>query len=319
MGGGGGGIYCTDNSTAIIVKNIISENSVGMGSAGGGICVSNASPVINGNTIIRNTTWGTGGGISCSGSSQAIIQDNIISQNFSGYGLPVTTDGGGIACDEGSSPFIINNMITGNTAVNSNGGGISCCNSFPTIIGCTIANNTGGSSIYCYGDSSTININYNNIFGNENYGILNANSVVVVNAEHNWWGDLTGPFHPVYNPVGKGDTISNYVNFEPWLTHYVGFDKTVRPIIPIHTLLSQNYPNPFNPTTTIKFDLPNTSEVTLKVFNILGEEIATLVSDRLSAGTYSYEWDASNLASGVYLCRLQSGDYVETRKMVLMR
>jgi hypothetical protein len=90
-------------------------------------------------------------------------------------------------------------------------------------------------------------------------------------------------------------------------------------IIPATVELNQNYPNPFNPSTIIKFNLPKTSHVTLKVFNILGEEVATLVSDRLSAGSYSYEWDASNLASGVYLYRLQAGDYVETRKMVLMR
>jgi len=83
--------------------------------------------------------------------------------------------------------------------------------------------------------------------------------------------------------------------------------------------LSQNYPNPFNPITTIVFDLPKTTEVTLKVFNILGEEAVTLVTDKLSAGSYSYEWDASNFASGVYLYRLQAGDYVETRKMILMR
>jgi hypothetical protein len=83
--------------------------------------------------------------------------------------------------------------------------------------------------------------------------------------------------------------------------------------------LNQNYPNPFNPRTTISFDLPKTSEVTLKIFNILGEEVTTLVSDRLSAGSYSYDWDASNLASGVYLYRLQAGDYVEIRKMVVMR
>jgi hypothetical protein len=89
--------------------------------------------------------------------------------------------------------------------------------------------------------------------------------------------------------------------------------------IPKEFKLSQNYPNPFNPTTTIKFDLPKTSKVSLKVFNILGEEVVTLVSYRLSAGSYSYEWDATNLASGVYLYRLQAGDYVETRKMVLMR
>ena len=57
----------------------------------------------------------------------------------------------------------------------------------------------------------------------------------------------------------------------------------------------------------------------LKIFNILGEEVTTLVFDRLTAGSYAYEWDAANLASGVYLYRLQSGDYVETRKMMLMK
>ncbi|UCF64876.1 MAG: T9SS type A sorting domain-containing protein, partial [bacterium] len=79
-----------------------------------------------------------------------------------------------------------------------------------------------------------------------------------------------------------------------------------------------NYPNPFNPITTIEFDLPKTSLVTLKVFNILGEEVAILVSDRLSAGSYFYQWNASNSASGVYLYRLQAGDYIQSRKMVLM-
>jgi predicted GH43/DUF377 family glycosyl hydrolase len=78
--------------------------------------------------------------------------------------------------------------------------------------------------------------------------------------------------------------------------------------IPQRFILHQNYPNPFNPSTTIEFDLPKTSEVSLKIFNIHGEEVATLVSDRLTAGNYTYEWDASNLASGVYLYRLQAGD-----------
>ena len=83
--------------------------------------------------------------------------------------------------------------------------------------------------------------------------------------------------------------------------------------------LSQNYPNPFNPSTTIAFDLPKSTKVTLKVFNILGEEVATLVSDRPSAGSYSYEWDASSLASGVYIYRLQADGFVQTRKMILMK
>jgi hypothetical protein len=99
--------------------------------------------------------------------------------------------------------------------------------------------------------------------------------------------------------------------------------------------LYQNYPNPFNPSTTIEFDLPKTSEVTLKIFNILGEEVATLVSDRLTAGSYSYEWSRpAGIASSVYLYRLsvgslstksghsvagEAGDFIETKKMVLMR
>jgi hypothetical protein len=98
--------------------------------------------------------------------------------------------------------------------------------------------------------------------------------------------------------------------------------------------LSQNYPNPFNPSTTIEFDLPKTTNVTPKIFNILGEEVATLVSDRLATGNYSYDWDAGNMATGVYLYRQsvgslttksghyvagEAGDFVETRKMVLWR
>lgn len=79
------------------------------------------------------------------------------------------------------------------------------------------------------------------------------------------------------------------------------------------------YPNPFNPITTIAFDLPKSSEVTLKIFNILGEEVANLVSGRLSAGSYDYEWDASSLAGGVYFYRFQAENFVETKKIVLIR
>jgi hypothetical protein len=89
--------------------------------------------------------------------------------------------------------------------------------------------------------------------------------------------------------------------------------------LPIEYTLNQNYPNPFNPSTSIEFNLPKSGKVSLKIFNILGEEVTTLVSDRLSAGSYSYEWDASNLASGVYLYRLQAGDNVKTKKMIIMK
>ena len=83
--------------------------------------------------------------------------------------------------------------------------------------------------------------------------------------------------------------------------------------------LYQNYPNPFNPTTTIEFVLPKAEFVKLKIYNILGEKVATLVSRKLAAGKYKYDWDASSLASGVYLSRMAAGDFVQTRKMVLLK
>jgi hypothetical protein len=88
---------------------------------------------------------------------------------------------------------------------------------------------------------------------------------------------------------------------------------------PLAFSLKQNYPNPFNPRTTIAFDIPKTSQVTLKIYNILGEEVTTLLSASLLSGSYKYEWDASSLASGVYLYRLEAEKYVETRKMVLLK
>jgi hypothetical protein len=89
--------------------------------------------------------------------------------------------------------------------------------------------------------------------------------------------------------------------------------------IPETFSLSQNYPNPFNPTTTIRFEIPEDSRITLKIFNILGEEVSTLVNADLKAGQHEYQFNSSNLASGIYLYRLQAGSFVETKKMILLR
>jgi hypothetical protein len=82
----------------------------------------------------------------------------------------------------------------------------------------------------------------------------------------------------------------------------------------------QNYPNPFNPTTTIEFSIPNTEFVTLKIYNILGQEMATLVSEKLKPGSYKYNWDASAFSSGLYLFRLETVQrIISTKKLVLLR
>lgn len=89
--------------------------------------------------------------------------------------------------------------------------------------------------------------------------------------------------------------------------------------LPENFSLSQNYPNPFNPSTTIKYQLPQAEFVSLKVFDVLGDEIATLVKEEKSSGSYDVEFKAENLPSGTYFYKLQAGNFVETKKMVLIK
>ena len=89
--------------------------------------------------------------------------------------------------------------------------------------------------------------------------------------------------------------------------------------IPTEYSLSQSFPNPFNPTTTIEYSLPNMVEVSLIVYNLLGEEVTRLISENQQAGYHKVTWDASSMASGIYLYRLTAGDFVRTRKMVLLK
>jgi hypothetical protein len=89
--------------------------------------------------------------------------------------------------------------------------------------------------------------------------------------------------------------------------------------VPEKFFLQQNYPNPFNPSTTISWQLAVGSQVSLEVYNIQGQKITTLLSASLPSGSHSVTWDASKVASGVYLYRLQAGPHVETKKMILMR
>lgn len=88
---------------------------------------------------------------------------------------------------------------------------------------------------------------------------------------------------------------------------------------PKEFLLQQNYPNPFNPSTNIQYSISTTQFVTIKVYDILGNEIATLVNDYKPAGTYEVTFNASKLSSGIYFYKLQSGNFVQTRKMILLK
>jgi hypothetical protein len=92
-----------------------------------------------------------------------------------------------------------------------------------------------------------------------------------------------------------------------------------RPDLPKAFDLAQNYPNPFNPTTNVRFTIVNRQLTVVKVYDVLGREVATLVNEVKEPGTYTVQFDGSNLASGVYFYRLSAGSYLATHKMILMR
>ena len=103
------------------------------------------------------------------------------------------------------------------------------------------------------------------------------------------------------------------------VNQYTGINNNNPANIPNNYSLAQNYPNPFNPTTTIKYSLQFSGRMTLKVYDILGKEVATLVNEEKPAGSYSVVFDAGKLASGIYFFRIQAGNFVATRKMILLK
>ena len=124
-----------------------------------------------------------------------------------------------------------------------------------------------------------------------------------------------------HGPQGDAIRIYNYVRLVRGgnVTTDVHQDWFGSAIAPDDFVLNQNYPNPFNPSTTISFELPSESFVSLKVYNVLGKEVATLVSEKLVAGRYDVTFNGSQLTSGVYFYRLQAGKYTKINKAMLLK
>jgi len=120
------------------------------------------------------------------------------------------------------------------------------------------------------------------------------------------------------------DLIANAIKWLAEGVNTVATDVETVSEVPQTFKLSQNYPNPFNPRTTIEFEMPVTSYVSIKIYNIMGQEVATLVERSFEPGSYSIVWDGTSssgmrVASGVYLYRFQAGDYREAKKLLILK
>ena len=148
--------------------------------------------------------------------------------------------------------------------------------------------------------------------------MFSKESVAIEKIEANAEAEATFRFDINRNaPVNRKDTID-------FLIMDGGGIMTTKTIIfsytgPREFKLEQNYPNPFNPTTTIQYQLPQDARVTLKIYDILGSEVATLVNEEQEAGYKEVQFNGISYASGMYVYRLQAGEYVSTKKMMLLK
>ena len=115
-------------------------------------------------------------------------------------------------------------------------------------------------------------------------------------------------------PESRGTWFIGHDSVKGVLTNMVAVDEA-----PAAFSVTQNSPNPFNPTTTISFSIPETGTVTVDVFNVAGQKVATVVSEFMSAGNHSVVWDASGFSAGVYFYTVKSGDFAKTMKMTLLK
>jgi hypothetical protein len=168
---------------------------------------------------------------------------------------------------------------------------------------------------------SSLAVNGNNIFA----GDMNGNGVYVSNDNGTNW---TMRFEGFPGPIDILTLciFNNYIfaGSDFWgiyrrpLSELIGI-KPISNEVPNQFSLSQNYPNPFNPKTVISFQIAASSFASLKIYDILGREAAILVNEFLKPGTYEADWSADNFASGIYYYKLMAGDYIGTRKMVLVK
>ena len=131
---------------------------------------------------------------------------------------------------------------------------------------------------------------------------------------YRWWNS-----QPTFYANWKAQAATENQTITNWLTNGTSDVRQVDGTLPLAYELSQNYPNPFNPSTQIDYALPQRSSVTLRVFNLLGIEVATLASGVQEAGKHVATFDAARFSSGIYFYRLQAGNVSITKKMVLMK
>ena len=317
----GGGAYFDCHSNPVMMNSIIERNTA-INADGGGIFCHYHTDLKLANVIISKNKGCFGGGIFQVENCHLFLENVTLSRNQANYG-------GGIFFYDSCEATIINSILWEDSPqeIYFSGGGEF------NYLSISFSNLPGGAAGIVTNQNAAINwlkgnINLSPVYCDTSLYLLSQGSSCI-DAGHpgEFYNDPEHAQIPgsalwpacgaLRNDLGAyGGPGSARWNMKAQDTNDISYIVAAnsRPV------LKNNYPNPFNPTTTIRFELPKASHVTLKIYNVIGQEVATLVSDRLSAGCHSYEWSRSEgIASGMYVYRLEAERSVETRKMVLLR
>jgi hypothetical protein len=237
--------------------------------------------------------------------------------------------GGGICCNNNSDPIFINNITWGNTSPDGNQVNLLDTQSDPHFLYCDIQ---GGREGFGGNGAGT---NYTGIYENNidldpllrdttsgDYRLSDLSHCIGAGFDS---VEVLGIWYHAPATCIVGNPRPSPVDSRPDIgacesplsaPGSTGVEETH---IPARFLLLQNYPNPFNPTTAVSYQLSAVSDVKLVIFDMLGREVAVLVKEKQNPGRYEVQFDASRLASGVYFYRLEAGQFVSTRKLVVLR
>jgi PKD repeat protein len=319
-----------DNSGSVVFFGYVNSSTVLSGFTitngynsgdGGGINCFHSSPCLENLIITGNSTVYNGGGIRCGFDSNPLIKNVTISDNSAAQYC------GGLLC-QASSPILENVTISGNSA-NNTGGGIFCYEGAnPSLINCIMWNDSP-EEIYFHDDlePNSITIAYSDIEGGEAGIVTNGNGTVNwldgnINTDPLFVDAGNGDYHlqPTSPCIDAGDPTSpldpdgTTADMGAWFYNQ-GSAIEDNEIQHVNFNLS-NYPNPFNPLTTIKFNIKENEVGVLSIFNIKGQ---LLESHRFEAGEHNFQWDASDMSSGVYLYKLQTENNTVNKKMLLLK
>jgi hypothetical protein len=285
----GGGIYIAQStsgfSSPIIMHNIIKDNHSDF--VGGGILIGSGTVTIKYNLIVGNSAASVGGGI-------YVIEGKEISNNTF-YGNSAVSGGGGI-CYNSGSPNICNNVFWSNSSTNGEQE-IKYIYDPPDITYSIVQGGWLGEG----------NLDEDPMFVDPDNGDFNL-------MEGSPCIDAGDPNMP-YDADGTIADLGAICYLNPTDVE----DEEGEFGLPRSFIVSQNYPNPFNPMTEIEFALPKACQTKLEIINVLGQRVTTLVDQQMAAGYHTVSFDGSKMASGVYLYRLQAGDFVESKKMMLIK